>query len=101
MACDYGWIITEDHISKECGDKSEVGISGPRNISKAVLARLKKGEGVKFKLYDDDGILYYEGLQIEGDEGDEGTFAPLDNFGMPNSGCTELKQFLNGEWVSI
>jgi hypothetical protein len=100
-ACDYGWIITKDLISEECGDKPEVGVNGPRNISDATLKRLKAGEGVKFRLYDDDGNLYYEGLQIEGDEGDEGTFAPLDNFGAPNSGCTELKQFLKNEWVSI
>jgi len=101
MKCDYGWIITKDYISEKCGDKSTVGVCGPREMSNEVLSRLKNGEGIKFRLYDDDGELYLEGLQIEGDSGEEGSFAPLDNFGEGWGGCTELKQYLDGKWQTV
>jgi len=95
MACNYGWIITKDHF-----DGDSVGVKGPITISNDVLARLNKGEGTKFRLYDDDQYLYAEGLQIaNGDE--ESEFAPLDDYGEPNWGCTELKQYKDGKWVTL
>jgi len=40
---------------------------------------------VQFRMYDDDGNLYYSGrMKIE-------DFDPLDDYGMPNAGCTYLK----------
>jgi hypothetical protein len=57
-------------------------------------------------LLDDDGEIYYYGRQLETSEcteeyengfwGAESEFAPLDNFGRPNAGCTEL-QYPNGK----
>lgn len=93
MACDYGWIITKDHYAEREGDQSSVGTMGPRGITEKIQEQLKKGEGIKFRLLDDDKNLIAEGLQIEGDSGEEGCFAPLDDFGMPNWGCTELQQY--------
>ena len=97
---DYGWIITKEFDAVKSGEKSSVGTVGPSGITEDVQARLQKGEGTKFRLYDDDGELYAEGLQIS-DGGEDGEFAPLDDFGMPNWGCTEIKQLLNGEWKTV
>lgn len=41
----------------------------------------------KFRMFDDDGVLYYEGEMNEFCDGLE----PLTDFGMPNAGCTILK----------
>jgi|TARA_R100001530_G_scaffold110783_3_gene78010 hypothetical protein len=38
-------------------------------------------------MFDDDGVLYYAGLIW----GDYDGFEPLDDFGMPNAGCTEIQ----------
>ena len=81
----YGWIITHDLI--EFG--LDRGTTGPRSIPDDILERLKKGDGKKFTLHDDDGELCYKGRYI-GPE-DESMFGPLDDFGMPNAGCTEIR----------
>lgn len=89
MSSKYGWIITEDYVS----DGEDVGVCGPRGISSEMLAKLKAGRaGEPFELYDDDGELYYRGRVILG--GCESEFAPLDEFGTPNAGCTEIR--ING-----
>lgn len=98
---DYGWLITRDFYAQRTGDQSSVGTIGPSSISKDVEERLKKGEGVKFRLYDGDDELYAEGLQIEGNSGADGSFAPLDDYGMPNWGCTDMKQLQNGKWETL
>ena len=43
----------------------------------------------KFKIYDDDGELYCEGLSD-----DDCSFDPLDDYGMPSLGATEI-HYLN------
>lgn len=86
-----GWIITASFI--DCEDTNLIGkqagkvavnVVGPRSISDETLARLKAGEGKRFKMYDDDNTLYYEGRAIDCD------FEPLDHYGMPNAGCTSI-----------
>ena len=53
---------------------------------------------VRFRMLDDDGELYYRGLLV----GDFGGLEPLDDFGAPNSGCTELQIYTRGKgWESI
>ena len=39
-----------------------------------------------FKIYDDDGELYLFGYST-----DDSDFAPLDDFGMPSYGATEIR----------
>lgn len=99
-----GWIIDKDKIASE-QDKADnpdgksnlhaIGLVGPRSISKKCEAALQAGEGIKFKMYDDDGELYYIGRYLEDPELAEGVwedeFQPLDNFGSPNAGCTMIK----------
>ena len=76
------WIITKDHI--EDGAAVDTGSSRWEEEAKEWWNNYKDHLPVRFKMYDDDGELYYEGrMEIE-------DFHPLDDFGMPNSGCTEL-----------
>lgn len=84
MSSQYGWLITKDHIGK--GDDSCEGVAGPRGIAPALHEKLKQGEGIPFKMHDDDDELYFEGRII----GDHDGFEPLDDFGMPNAGCTMI-----------
>lgn len=74
------FVITEDHLDNVKRDKAEI-------------AYLKsRGFRTYFRLYDDDGELYFTGYlyseEIAGEEVDE--FAPLD-WAMYDSGCTEIK----------
>lgn len=70
------WIITKDHLE---GDSAGVRSS---NFDANVKTPYP------FKIYDDDGILYYEGYCSEYDT--EEAFAPLDNYAQPNDGATEI-----------
>lgn len=104
------WIITKDKIAdptapvgSNCNAK---GLTGPSTATEADVKRLQAGEGTRFRMLDDDGEIYYYGRQLEESEctdayengfwGAESEFAPLDNFGRPNAGCTEI-QFDNGK----
>lgn len=109
----YAWIITKDHLAECEGHEStdgpignvvycdgscnrgEAGITGPSTATEEDLARLKAGKGDTFKMYDDDGELYYTGrLVVSGEtthDDEEACIGPLDDFGMPNAGCTEIR----------
>jgi hypothetical protein len=45
-----------------------------------------------FRLFDADDKLYFEGLSAK-----KYSFDPLDDE-MDNSGCTDIKYFINGTW---
>ncbi|MBO88162.1 MAG: hypothetical protein CMP14_01460 [Rickettsiales bacterium] len=77
----YAWIITKDKISSD-----DVGTTGPASNNSELEKSLKAGKGQEFKMFDDDQTLYYEGLIV----GDYTGFEPLDDFGMPNAGCTAI-----------
>lgn len=87
MSVNYGWIITRDVIGDE---PRAVNLVGPSAISPTILARLHAGEGQEFRMFDDDGDLYYEGRCIH-DESADGMFGPLDDYGTPNAGATEIR----------
>jgi hypothetical protein len=79
----YAWIIDVDHI-----EMNETPVLGPDNITPEQIESLKnKSNGQKFKMYDGDDELYYSGRII----GDYSGFEPLDDYGMPNAGCTDIK----------
>ena len=85
---EYGWVITKDHIADSKAplktNCNAVGISGPYGCpfdDDHITAR-----GRKFKMFDDDGELYYEGYMLG-----ENEFGPLEDFGMPNAGCTRIE----------
>ena len=77
MGSIYNWTISRDYINHG----AENGLTGPRNSSRHTA------NGTAFQMFDGDGELYYAGT-IWGDfEG----FEPLDDFGTPSAGCTEIK----------
>lgn len=115
------WIITRDRIADD-RDKLENpnggcnayarGLMGPAGISDDDKARLIAGEGSPFRMKDDDGILYYEGRILEkssvtdeyesGFWGKDSELAPLDNFGSPNAGCTQIEyKNKDGKWEGL
>jgi hypothetical protein len=51
---------------------------------------IKDGFIEKFKMFDDDGELYYSGYAKP-----DADFDPLDDFGTPNAGCTEIQYYNN------
>jgi hypothetical protein len=111
MASVYGWIITRDHFAAGMDNAKErekyncEGVSGPRNLSDEMESDLKAGKGRAFRLYDDDGELMAtgRGLCIPGmEESEEFLFGPLDDYGAPNWGCTEIRWALpGGNWESV
>lgn len=60
-----------------------------------------KVKGKKFRLLDDDGNIYFYGKCLT-DFG-ENAFNPLDRFGGPGYGCTDIqyKNAETGEWESL
>ena len=92
----YQWKITKDHIA----DLSEpapsncnaVGMFGPRGYDGSMDSEMTW----KFQMFDDDGELYYEGVQTENAED-----APLYDFGLPNAGCTIIKHFVKGKFETV
>jgi hypothetical protein len=49
-----------------------------------------------FRLLDDDEIVYFTGRSDDGSD-----FEPLDDYGMPDSGCTDIQYLIEGEWASL
>ena len=77
------WTITEDHID----DGRSVGTVGPNSAT--LSAEEIRKQGYHFRMYQDDGVLYYGGYSTTND--DESAFGPLWDFGEPNAGCTGIK----------
>lgn len=96
----YGWIVDRDHI-----DTGAAGTHGPRDITDEAIEQLNHGQGLKWRVRDDDGELYYSGrLVLAGGRGladgyDSELFGPLDDFGAPNAGATAIEyQSPGGRW---
>ena len=75
---DYRWAITKDLIMT-----GAEGVEAPNGLDPTI-----KDNPARFSMYDDDGECYYEGFLV-GD--DASGFEPLEEFGMPNAGCTEIR----------
>ena len=83
------WTITNDLT-----DGKKVGASSPDfDDAKAALLKLR------FRLLDDDGEVYYEGVSDDCDA--QQAFAPLDDFGKGYAGCTEIHYLTDGEWRQL
>jgi hypothetical protein len=92
----YSWKITFDTFAEP---GSHVQIIGPRDASHDWKNDPKPDASEQFRMYDDDGELYYAGRIV----GDYDGFEPLDDFGTPNAGCTRIdfKHPKTGEWVAL
>lgn len=101
------WVITKDFIAdpnaKQPSNSNAVGMVGPRSAKLTVDLIISHTQGRKFRIRDDDGELYYEGIMvITPEEGDEAEFRPLDDFGKPNAGATEIEyEREDGTWETI
>ena len=95
----YIWVITRDFINDGAGN---IGVMGPADGDRTMMDHWRI-PGTLWRLYDDDGTLYYEGLTYATYWDDETDFAPLDNFGMPNDGCTEIRYLneFNNTWETL
>lgn len=81
----YWWKITAVHSPHA---QDGLGKVGPRNADESITAN--KGT---FKIYDDDGEPWYSGEIY----GEYDGFEPLDDYGTPNDGCTQIK--IDGDWL--
>jgi hypothetical protein len=94
-----GWIITNNII--DCDEKqikSDEKISFDSE-SKKLVRNDRKLKTFKFRMLDDDNEVYFEGYCT--DNSSEYAFSPLDEFGMPCYGCTDIQYFENGRWESL
>lgn len=81
------WIITDDLINN--GEAV-----GEWNGNKEYIDAGKCK--YTFRMLDDDNEVYYIGKS-----GNSSAFDPLDQFGMPNAGCTDIQYLENGKWKSL
>lgn len=84
------WTITKDFINAGEAD----GTVGPRDAKMTAAEIANHPQAKRFRMYDDDRVLYYEGYLVGNDE-----FAPLYAFGGPNAGCAGIKILEDGGWV--
>ena len=83
------------HIDKDLADDGDaIGQwNGQENTLEDCIGNCKH----KFRMLDDDGELYYEGYSD-----DDSSFDPLDDFGTPNAGCTEIQyKDEKGKWSTL
>jgi hypothetical protein len=94
-----GWVITQDHIADtsepEGSNCNAKGIAGPRTYEGPMDTTALP---IPFKLYDDDGELYYTGRMNEAAMDEFGESDPLHCFGLPNAGAVTLKYREEGVW---
>lgn len=85
----YAWVVTVDHI-----DTDAVGTMGPSDADPVLLDFVNRpgDHRARFKMYDDDGELYYEGwLTYDPKHASEGVSeAPLSDWGAAFAGCTRI-----------
>jgi len=89
----YAWKIDKDIIDRN----HHKDLIGPRGTSGNLENDINSGKGEKFRMFDDDMNLYYEGRITGGYDG----FEPLDDFGQPNAGCTSIEYLKNGKWEQL
>ncbi len=84
------WTITNDLVD---GGKKAGASSCTFDATQAVWLKHR------FRLLDDDGNIYYEGISDNHDS--QKAFSPLDDFGRGYAGCTQIEYFTNGAWRSL
>ena len=82
----YYWVIEKDEMETD-----NVGTEGPSS------ATPQTANEAEFRMLDDDENVYYYGRIF----GDYEGFEPLDDFGMPYSGCVDIQYKEDGKWISL
>ena len=87
------WEITEDFMpdpgAKPGTNLNAVGVMGPGGGDFSLPRTFA------FRMYCDDGELMYEGRSSDQD------FGPLEDFGTPNAGATEIRYLVKGKWETL
>jgi len=106
----YGWTVDIDHLAGTSA-VTDAGTTGPWDISNYLQNELDEGQGRTFRIYDDDGEIYYTGRIVSVDgigrdgepvDGDEETvFGPLNDYGAPNAGATEIHYLTARGWEIV
>ena len=101
------WVITKDLIGDASAPQPSnlyaVGMVGPRGAKLTAEEIASHPQGRRFRIRDDDGELYYEGIMVVAPEdGEDAGFRPLWDFGMPNAGATAIEyQRPDGKWEAL
>lgn len=86
------WIITKDKFYEGYTEEEKKEWEWAKS---AVGTRSRNYDGrklpYKFRMKDDDNEVLYHGAADSND--DEKAFAPLDDFGRPNAGCTSIEYY--------
>jgi hypothetical protein len=93
----YGWKITREYrdgCPRDCAP-----IYGPSGIKDDPRQRLDAGQGLRFRMHDDDGNLMASGKFIPDDHTTQ--FEPLDDYGEANYGCTYITYWEGGRWAEL
>lgn len=95
------WTITDDKLAEPGSlpgtNDNAAGVVGPRGAKLTHKEICEHSNRVRFRLYDDDNVICYEGFLVGDDE-----FAPLDQFGEPNAGCTRIDIMSPaGKWETL
>lgn len=85
------YVITRDCINDT---PSNVPIEQVIPETELIIQKYPK----RFKLLDDDEIVYFYGRMKDTNDMDE--FEPLDEIGT-SYGCTDIQVWENDEWVSV
>ena len=92
--------IEGDNMGEKLEKLESARVYGTSEEERESVRAGKAGKGTHFKLYDDDGILYYTG-KFYGDADSEDAFQPLD-WATHNAGCTDIKyRQVDGTYESL
>lgn len=104
----YAWVIFKSWIDGKLDTTTnrnsgfvhpvQVDIGGPSNASQAMF-ELVNTRGKLFRIYDDDGVLYYEGRVYYAPDCNEDYGNPLEDWGTPGAGATSLRYYEDGKWT--
>lgn len=110
MNTPYAWVIDKDHLAPPRSapgswDENAATVMGPKDAPPHLVRQLEAGHGRLFRIYDDDGELYYSGRIVTdhppGYDLQEEHFGPLWDFGTPNAGATEIRYKHGKEWITL
>lgn len=102
----YCWNITADHVDEDAFKRTVGPWNGDESLLKLEPANKWGEAGTRqFKMYDDDGNLYYEGIigytSEYADRAESLGFEPLDDYGMPNAGAVRIDYKEGDEWKQL